>query len=150
VYKYLNDWESSREIVQSTFLKVWENKNRISVNTSAQSYLYRAVKNTMIDFIRKEKKKKEYLESVGGLSEAILVHSENEIKPYIIRQEILKAMQTLKPKNRKIFELHKFEGLTYKEIANFLEVSERAVEDNIARALKQLRTELIDKIDMYD
>jgi len=139
INKYINNWEDSREIVQNTFFKVWQNREKIEVKTTTKNYLFQASKNTMIDHIRRSKKEVE-------LSEGAIERIESQaidikiVDDAMIKKAIIKGMSHLKPKNRKIFELNKFEGLTYKEIAQHLNISERAVEDNIARALKSLST----------
>lgn len=139
VNSYLKDWESSREIVQGTFMKVWENKDSIEINTSVKSYLYSSVRNRMIDFIRSNKKLDEYKNTVNvdEVDEGI-----GEINSFLIREEILKSLDKLKPKMKKIFTLSKIEGLTYNEIAAYLNISKRAVEDNVARALRLLKEDL--------
>lgn len=139
VNSYLKDWESSREIVQGTFMKVWENKDSISINTSAKSYLYSAVRNRMIDVIRANKKQDEYKSTVdiNEIDEDI-----SQMNSFLIREEILKSMDKLKPKMKKIFHLSKIEGLTYSEIAAYLNISKRAVEDNVAKALRLLKEDL--------
>ena len=139
VNSYLKDWESSREIVQGTFMKVWENKDSIEINTSAKSYLYSSVRNRMIDFIRANKKLEEYKNTVNvdEVDEGL-----GQINSFLIREEILKSLDKLKPKMRKIFTLSKIEGLTYNEIAAYLNISKRAVEDNVARALRLLKEDL--------
>ena len=55
--RYLQDWDESRDVVQSTFMKIWSNKDRIDISISAKSYLYQAAKNTALDHIRKYKSK---------------------------------------------------------------------------------------------
>ncbi len=139
VNSYLKDWESSREIVQGTFMKVWENKDSIKINTSAKSYLYSAVRNRMIDSIRSNKKFDEYKNTVNvdEADEGI-----ENMNSFLIREEILKSMEKLKPKMKKIFSLSKIEGLTYNEIAAYLNISKRAVEDNVAKALRILKEDL--------
>lgn len=101
----------------------------------------------MIDQIRRSKKEVEMSDSV---IQKIELNNNNEsyIDESLIKKAIIKGLSHLKPKNREIFELNKFEGLTYKEIAQHLDISERAVEDNIARALKKLKT-VIDKEEKY-
>ena len=91
----------------------------------------------MIDFIRKHKQEEELTEE--ALSNLETKEDEKTLDTEIIKRKILEGMATLKPKNREIFELSKFEGLTHKEIASHLNISERAVEDNVARALKLLK-----------
>ena len=139
VNSFIKDWETSREIVQGTFLKVWENRDSIDVNTSAKSYLYSAVRNRMIDHIRANKKQEEYKNTVNvdDIDENV-----DHMNSYLIREEILKSMDKLKPKMRKIFSLSKIEGLTYNEIAAYLNISKRAVEDNVAKALRLLKEDL--------
>lgn len=138
VNQQINDWESSREIVQNTFLKIWKIRDTLEIDTSLKAYLYRTTKNGMIDHIRKSKKNEEVKQV---LLKNQLNHHEEELDSFTIKHEIVKAIQKLKPKNRKIFELSKFEGLTHKEIAEYLDISQRSVEDNISRALSFLQKE---------
>ena len=139
VNSYIKDWENSREIVQGTFLKIWENKDSIQINTSVKSYLYSSVRNRMIDYIRSNKKLDEYKNTidVDAVTEDI-----EEMNSFLIREEILRSMDKLKPKMRKIFSLSKIEGLTYNEIAAYMNISKRAVEDNVAKALRLLKEDL--------
>lgn len=94
----------------------------------------------MIDFIRKSKIVTSELEES---LERIPDNTEIELDPYVIRSQIELALSDLKEKNQQIFRLNKFEGLTYKEIAKYLDMSERGVEDNIARATKHVKEKLI-------
>lgn len=102
----------------------------------------------MIDFIRQSKKEVELSDVVISKIEIDNIQ-EASLDDSIIKRAILQGLKTLKPKNRKIFELNKFEGLTYKEIAVHLEISERAVEDNMSRALKSLKTYIEQHENLY-
>jgi RNA polymerase sigma-70 factor (ECF subfamily) len=64
------------------------------------------------------------------------------LDPYIVRQAFELAMIDLKDKPREIFRLNKFEGLTYEEIADYLNVSKRSVEDNVAKVSNHLKEKL--------
>ncbi len=134
----INNWEDSREIVQNTFLKIWEVREKLDIDTSLKSYLYQSTKNGMIDFIRIKKRNQTLKEQIKiGSSE--IEEKDEGLDVYIIRQELKKALKTLKPKNKEIFLLHKVEGLTHNEIAEFLDISVRSVEDNVKRATLALR-----------
>ena len=150
VNKYLNNYENSREVVQLTFVKLWNNKDGLEIKSSLKSYLFQMTKNTMIDFIRKNKNhlKMAKLESVD--TEYMAFENEQYLDPYIIRQAIEKCLKDLKPKAREIFELNKFEGLTYEEIADHLQISKRSVEDNISKILKFLQEELKNHPDFFE
>ena len=134
--------------MQNTFAKIWQNKDKIEVKTTVKSYLFQASKNNMIDFIRQSKKEVELSDVVISKIEIDNIQ-EASLDDSIIKRAILQGLKTLKPKNRKIFELNKFEGLTYKEIAVHLEISERAVEDNMSRALKSLKTYIEQHENLY-
>ena len=139
VNSFLQDWEGSREIVQGTFMKIWENKDSIDINTSAKSYLYSAVRNRMIDQIRSNQKLDAYKNSI---SVDEINDNPQEMNSYLVREEILKSLDKLKPKMKKIFSLSKIEGLTYAEIAAYMNISKRSVEDNVAKALRLLKEDL--------
>jgi len=148
INQYIKNWEDAREIVQTTFLNIWKARDRIMLETSVKSYLFQAAKNTMIDHIRKNKRNIEIrnLDINTDVSE----EESGNIDALIIRERIEKACLELKPKNREIFFLNKSEGLTYEEIANHLNISKRAVEDNISRAIKLLREQLKNDKNLFD
>lgn len=141
VNRYLNDFENSREVVQSTFIKIWKQKDEIVIKTSAKAYLYQVTKNTMIDFVRNPKNVKS-----GELTDQLISNiedvTEEHLDPYIVRQAFESAMKDMKDKSREIFIMNKFEGLTYEEIADYLNISKRSVEDNIYRVSRHLKENL--------
>ena len=149
VNKYLNNFENSREVVQSTFVKIWENKDKIEVHSSLKSYLFQVTKNSMIDYIRKNKN---HLSSVELDTNALDVFDDNgkQLDPYIVRQAIEYCLKDKKAKSREIFMMNKFEGLTYEEIADYLNISKRTVEDNISKILVHLKEELKNHSDFFD
>lgn len=142
----IKDWDLSQEIVQETFLKLWEQKQEIQINTSVKSYLFQSVKFLAIDYHRKLKhqkgKKEAYIQQVDLVEDGFRNTSEETA---LLRHHLYQAIHLLKPKMQEIFKLNKFEGLTYEEIAAHLNVSKRTVEDNMARAFKLLYEQLKDK-----
>ncbi len=141
VNKYLENYENSREVVQSTFVKIWQYKNQIEIKTSVKAYLYQMTKNTMIDFIRSNKS---MISASLVENEMLLLQdtTDEHLDPYIVRQAFELAMIDLKDKPREIFRLNKFEGLTYEEIADYLNISKRSVEDNVAKVSNHLKVKL--------
>ncbi len=140
IYRYLNDYEQSREIVQVAFTKLWNNREKLNINTSFKSYIYSTTKNTMIDYIRKNKYHSKSIELDHNLE--IEDSCEEEFDTYLVRNIVETSLNKLKPRTKEIFILNKFEGLTYEEIAQYLGVSKRAVEDNMAKTLVFLKEEL--------
>ena len=145
VNQYIRNWETSEEIVQSTFVKLWENRDHIEINTSIQSYLYRSAKNRTIDHIRKRKTETKKKAEILAQSKAAYEYEDYD-ESFRIKEKILWALDNIKPKYRKVFILSKLEGLTYDEIAEYLNISKRTVEYNMARALESLCGLLRDKV----
>lgn len=145
--RYVKNWESAQDIVQSTFLKIWDKRDNIQIKTSVKSYLFQAVKNKSLDYIR-DHANHNNMELQDDFRHYDLEDKEysRDEDSFYIQQLILKSLDILKPKTRKIFELHKFEGLTYAEIAEHLEISKRTVESNMARAFLALKEELKRKL----
>ncbi len=139
-YSKTNDWELSREIVQNTFVRFWNKRNEINIRTSIKSYLYSMVRNGIIDYYRKNKNTVD-LEEIYSTTKIYVEQNEISLndEDFGFKYDLKRAIANLKEKRRKIFELSKFEGLTYKEIADYLNISERTVEDNIAKAFRDIR-----------
>lgn len=150
INQYIQNIENSREIVQITFLKLWDKKDSLTIESSVKNYLYRSAKNAMIDYIRKYEKLNIVSDEQERLINNLPDHDDSYLSPYLIRNEIYRAMEELKPKNKEIFRLSKFEGLTYEEIATHLNISKRSVEDNVARATIKLKEILLRTSNIFD
>jgi len=138
-YSKTNDWDLSKEIVQGVFTRFWSGRNNINIRTSAKNYLFSMVRNGIIDHYRLEKRKSNLDEITNSENLFVEEDTNSEQIEYELRYNLKVAIENLKDKRRRIFELSKYEGLTYKEISDYLNISERAVEDNISKALKQIR-----------
>jgi RNA polymerase sigma-70 factor (ECF subfamily) len=124
-------------------MKIWNYKDRIDITMSEKSYIYQAAKNTALDHIRKYKLNTEVsLDDQMNRLNQVEAGTMKDSNAFLLRTKIKEALNVLKPKTRKIFELHKFEGLAYEEIAYYMDISKRTVESNMARALILLRGEL--------
>ncbi len=132
------DWELSQEIVQNTFVKLWSNRDKISITSSLKNYLYSMVRNGIVDHYRK-------LDKIVDVDTDTICNIPEECGTekidfdFELAYHIKKCLETMKDKRREIFELSRYEGLTYKEIADYLNVSERTVEDNISKAFMHIR-----------
>lgn len=85
VNKYINNFENSKEVVQFTFVKIWENKDKIEVHSSPKSYLFQVTKNSMIDYIPKINNHLKNTElDTNDLN--ILDDNGKQLDPYIVKQ----------------------------------------------------------------
>lgn len=140
---YVKDEFVAQEIVQDTFLKLWEAPQSIEAVKSIKSYLYKAVINASLNYINRQKSIEQHHEFLASnFSEEYIIDLDGENEMIVfLRKEIDK----LPSKCKKIFKMNRFDGLKYKEIAQVLNISERTVENHIANALKILREAVLNK-----
>jgi len=143
-YSFTHELSSAEDIVQDTFVKLWEDHEKLNVTVSLKSILLKTIQNKCIDWHRHKK-------IVTNHSTYIINNSplyEYDTDNYILRSElegrIEKALAILPEKVREAFEMNRYEGLKYQEIAVKLNVSIRTVEVRISKALELLRKSLVD------
>ena len=135
-----NTWDAE-EAVQELFINLWSKGKLTSIDGSVKSYLFKAVFNICVDVQRKNKVKQR--NEVGSPEDnEITVPFNNPILEEELETHINNALSQLPEKRREIFLMSRDEGLSYKEIAQKLSVSEKTIETQISRSLKQLRKSL--------
>lgn len=137
VYFYVNSKDLAEEVVQDFFTALWEKRNRLIIKTNIESYLYIAVKNEAFGKLKKRMK--------ANKNEGLKENDEDSVPVFdteVFNRKLEQAIGTLPDKCRMIYCLKYIEGLTGKEIAHYLEISEKTVETQIYRALNKLRREL--------
>lgn len=140
--KYLRDPDEAEEIVQEMFVRIWQKKENLVIATSLKSYLYQAVRNICLNHLKHEAVKLEYQKnSIDSSSTAnvsdTLVALELEVR-------IRETLDKLPTERKRIFLMSRNEGLKYREIAEKLNISVKTVENQMSKALKFLKSELID------
>jgi RNA polymerase sigma-70 factor, ECF subfamily len=143
-YSYVRDKDTACDIVQHVFIKLWDNLDKIQITSSEKSYLHRAVINTSLNFIEKNKRIT-YHDDVVGFENLISIEtSENDQdeKDKELNKKIYEAIDELPPKCREVFTLSRIDGMKNQEIADSLNISLKTVEKHMGKALKYLRTRL--------
>jgi RNA polymerase sigma-70 factor (ECF subfamily) len=140
----LKDKDTAEEIVQDTFVKLWEKHEDIQFKSSPVVYLQKAIKNNALSHLRYRNKKR-----VVDIDEThIDIKSSNDADSEANITEINRLIdQTLNEfpeKWQKIFRLIRFDGLKYKEAAKELSISVKTVEKAMGRILKAFKTKMND------
>ena len=142
--KFLDDLDAAEETVQSVFVKIWEGKNTLSIQSSIKSYLYSAVRNGCMNQIKHIKIRDTYKTyNQRTIDEGNHLES-NEVEVSELESKIQESIKNLPKSRRQIFILSRYEGLKYKEIAEQLNISIKTVENQMGSALKQLREDLVE------
>lgn len=143
-FRFLENYESSEEIVQDIFFNLWTNRKKINIDTSIKSYLYRSVKNTCLNIIKHQKVEEKYRNYYSRQIQQDELESHDWIVEDELSDHIGKAIEKMPPARKEVFILSKIENLKYKEIAEKKGISIKTVENHIGKALKFLRDELAD------
>lgn len=140
---FVKDKSSCEDIVQSIFMKLWNDRKKLQIETSLKSYLLKAVRNSCLDEFRHLEIVRQY-ESDYKSNALDFYDTENYILYSDLHDHLHRALQQVPELYRETFEMNRFEGLKYREIAEKLNVSERTVEVRVSKTLELLRKQLKD------
>ncbi|MBK7651223.1 MAG: RNA polymerase sigma-70 factor [Flammeovirgaceae bacterium] len=146
--RFLNDIESSRDLVQEVYCYMWEKRSTLSIESSLDSYLFRAVRNACINQIKRNKLKVNYIQEF-----MLRVNSEDTFSierksgyDHLVEQDLKEMIESivesLPVQCGNIFKLSRFKGLKNQEIADMYNISVRTVETQIFKAVKVFREKL--------
>lgn len=145
-FRFVADEDVAAEIVQDLFVKLWMNREKLNINTNFESYLLRAVRNSAITYINKERSHAETnLKVYSDQSES--VDPSEELQSKNLEHSYQAVLAAMPEKRREVFLASRFDGLKYNEIAEKLGISVKTVEAHMHAAFKQLREGLKDFIE---
>ncbi|MFZ1688455.1 MAG: RNA polymerase sigma-70 factor [Flavobacteriales bacterium] len=143
---YLKDRDRSEDLVQELFVKLWNERERLAVNTSLKSYLFAAVRNRCLNEVSKVVRMRPLNEDVHDAPDET---GRDEEEHTWRSARVQAAIEALPEERRKVFKLSRNEGLKYQEIAQHLGISVKTVENQMGKALKTLREELADLVPVF-
>ena len=141
---FLKDLDASEEIVQEVMFKLWINRETIHFETSARSYLFRAVRNGCLNLLKHLDIREDYKAGKETQQPEWQRSQEDEMMVSELEVKIREAIDRLPVERRKVFILSRYDGLTYAEIAARLNLSVKTVENQMSNALRSLREDLSD------
>lgn len=146
--QYLRDEKAAEEIVQDTFLKLWEIKETLNEQINIRSFLYTITKNNCLNYLRNQKISMKHIENIKYLEMQFNYEALEKLGNYIqfeeLQYKIEEAIASLPDEIIETFRLSRFDELSYKEIAEKQRISVKTVEARISKALRILRVELKD------
>lgn len=138
--KHTQDEVMSKDLLQLAYIKFWEKKQFIEPSfLTFKSYLFTVARNLVI----KEYKRKIAEQDAKRLFLEMQIEPENDLdKTHQLVAQVKDEVKLLPKKQQQVFQLVKFEGMTYKEVAKELSISESTVEKHVIQALRTLRRKL--------
>jgi len=142
LYSLLKSTGDAEEIVQDTFVRIWESRHRFREEYPFESFLFKIAKNSFLNHNRKKINTKVFQEQYS----IIVDQTQDTTEDYLLfkeTQEIIDSIINAMPaKRREIFILQKVEGLSRKEIAEKLGISVITVDSHLLKAHAWLKESL--------
>ncbi len=139
---YLKSEKDAEEIVQETFLKLWERRHELDPERSVQAYLFKIAFN----FIRKRMvrmiRENEFRDELAGELTNFDDNTANALDYHFLLEHISRLISHLPPRQKQVLELRKLQGYSLPEIAEMLGLSQKTVEAHLTASLKFLKDKL--------
>jgi len=140
VFHIIKAESDAEEIVQDIFVKFWESRDKLLSYKSFESYLFTIAFNTTISLIRKRISEQKYIDHILKMQQDVSAPDlADELQFEQLSGRMDQLIGQLPPRQKEVFLLSRGEGLTYKEIAARLHISENTVENHMATALRFLK-----------
>jgi len=140
----INSQDDAEDIVQEVFFKLWTNRHELDERKSIQTFLFVCTRNSCLNWLKHKKTENDYARIMALVytnDPGVLTPLESLVAGDI-ESDFYKVLDDLPQQCRKIFELNRFEGLKYHEIALKLNISIKTVETQMSRALVKIRFRL--------
>lgn len=151
--RFSGDIQTARDLVQDTFVALWQNRDHIQVHTGVRSYMYQAVRNRALNYLR-DQRKTEPLEGEESVDVDLNVGIDSSSDTpagagagvdanagaNVEKMNLLKTwIRALPDRQKEAFELSRFDGLTHHEISDVMGISEKTVNNHLIAAMKGIK-----------
>ena len=135
--------EVAEEIIANLFYNLWKDRENLKVFLSIKNYLYTATRNGCIEHIRNIRRKEEHLKDLQNTTSVCsAISPEEETESKELQTLLENCLSKMPNRCRRIFHMHRIEGMKYHEIATHLSISIKTVEADMSKVLKTLRKEI--------
>lgn len=141
-FSFVKSKDLADEIVQDTFLKIWQRKDSISTDYSFSSFIFRIAKNLAIDNLRKAVREEAFKSELAAKILTFHTEPEEELLYTELSETILACIDQLPEQRQKIFRLSREENLSHEEISIKLGISKNTVKVSIFKSLKEIKNQL--------
>ena len=136
--KFLKNKTDVEDLIQKIFVNIWEKRKSLDPEKSFNNYLFVITRNEIYDFLKKKSITEYYNDQIMGDIE----QEEGDIEIKKLVEATYSLIDKMPERRRQIFLMSKDSGLTYKQIAKILGISENTVDTQIRNSLNYLRAEL--------
>jgi RNA polymerase sigma-70 factor (ECF subfamily) len=145
--RMLGGTDAAEDIAQQVFIQLWQRRSEWHFTGSVQSYLYRVARNLALNEQRHQSMRQRWSDRVRLRGQRRPVQPDQEVEGRELRTAVDAAIAALPERRREVFILARFQGLSYREIAEVMGISTQTVANQLSAALADLRNELAGFLD---
>jgi RNA polymerase sigma-70 factor, ECF subfamily len=136
--RFVKNAHLAEEVVSDVFLNIWLKREKIEIKTNLKTYLFTAVRNQSLNYLKKNNKHFEDIDAVDKENKASDMNADKFIQYEELKEDIDSLLCQLPQKRQIIFRMNRLDGLSYKEIADILSISLNTVQNQMVEAVKFL------------
>jgi RNA polymerase sigma-70 factor (ECF subfamily) len=140
--KYLKSTDETEELVQSVFLKIWENHKKLKKESSFKSYIFVIAYNDICNLFRKRNYRQKFINEMIYENQVASESAEEGIDYQSVLDHVNKIIDELPEKQKTIFLKSRIEGKSTKEIAKEAGLSPGTIDNYISESLKYIRNHI--------
>ena len=141
IYYKLGDIDAAEDIAQEAYIKFWEARNKV-IKETAKTYLYTIANNLAMNYIKHNKVVLQFEQKQNKKDGESETNPEFKMELNEFQKTLEETINQLPDKSKEVFLMNRMEGLTYAEISDRLDVSIKAIEKRMSKALSILRANL--------
>lgn len=138
----LRDHDEARDMVQEIFTAIWTKRETLVIPKSVDAYLYGSIRNRILNFIAHQKVVSKYTDSIDTFLEQGKSSTDEIVREKELNNILMREIALLPEKMRVVFELSRNQELSYKQIAEKLNISDQSAKKQVLRAIKILRLKI--------
>ncbi|MGY5252418.1 RNA polymerase sigma factor [Sphingobacterium spiritivorum] len=131
--------DEARDVIQELFAGIWNKHDKLDFEQHLRAYLYRSVRNMILNIIRHERVKENYLTELGTFANTEPIEADELIRYNELKRLIEKEIERMPKKMKIVFELSRDQNLSHEEIAKQLGISKTTVKKQVSNAVRQLK-----------
>lgn len=129
--------EDARDLVQITFLKLWQYRHTLDENYSIEQHLFRISSTVFIDYLRRQQTADKW--KSASVNDKVCYIPED----FDLRKKLYAVLDAMPCMRKKVFELNRFHGLSYSEIASHLSITVKSVDNHISKAMRLIKKAVV-------
>lgn len=139
VFRFTRCNESTQEIIQDTFIRVWLNRDKVSEVSNIKSWVFKFAANECLHYLRDKTIHEKAINQISGSQELYTEYTHQTIQLNEIKSVIVAAIEKLSPQRKLIYQLSRAENKTITEISEQLSLSPSTVKNSLVTSLKLIR-----------